>query len=185
MTKRSVFTKVLHTALPLAVAHQLFLVGLVDRPSGASAGNAFFAWHQTVGLVTLGIVTVFWLWALLRRSETAAAALLPWFSARRRQALWRDVCAHAEELLRFRLKHSDESPLASATHGLGLLVVSAMAVTGAVMAVGGVPGGTVLQIHKLLANLMWAYLIAHAGIAMLHQVQGRQVLQRMFGPLPD
>jgi len=60
-----------------------------------------------------------------------------------------------------------------------------MAVTGAVMAVGGVPGGTVLQIHKLLANLMWAYLIAHAGIAIMHQVQGRQVLQRMFGPLLD
>ena len=185
MTKRSVFTRVLHSVLLLAVAHQLILVGLVERPKVGSAGNAFFAWHQTVGLVTLGIVTAFWLWTLLRRSETAAAALFPWFSVRRRQALWNDVRAHVDELRRFRLKHSDESPLASATHGLGLLTVSAMAVTGAVMAVGGVPGGTVLQIHKLLANLMWAYVIAHAGIALLHQAQGRQVLQRMFGPLPD
>jgi len=81
--------------------------------------------------------------------------------------------------------HSDESALASATHGLGLLTVFAMAATGAVIAVAGVPGGIVLQIHKLLANLMWAYVVAHAGIALLHQVQGRQVLQRMFGLLPD
>ena len=169
MSRRSLFTKLLHTAVLLAVAHQLFLVGLVERPRGATAGNVFFTWHQTVGLVTLGIVTTFWLWALLRRTETAAGALFPWLSVHRREALWQDLCAHLDELRRFRLKHAHESPLASATHGLGLLVVSAMAGTGAVMAFDGVPGGAVLQLHQLLANLMWAYVIAHAGIALLHQ----------------
>jgi len=180
MTNRSVFTRVLHTVLLLAVTHQLILVGLVERPKIGSAGNAFFAWHRSVGLVTLGIVTTFWLWTLARRSETTSGALFPWLSTRRRQALWDDLGAHLNALRRSRLIHADESPLASATHGLGLLSVSAMAGTGAVMALAGVPGGVVLQIHKLLANLMWAYVIAHAGIALLHQAQGHEVLQRIF-----
>jgi len=76
MLRRSLFTKLLQAALFLAVAHQLFLVGLVQPPEGASAGNAFFAWHQNVGLLTMGIVSAFWLWARVRRSETAA---VPWF----------------------------------------------------------------------------------------------------------
>lgn len=180
MTNRSLFTKLLHGVLLLAVAHQLILVGLVEPPKVGSAGNAFFAWHRSVGLATLGIVTAFWLWTFARRSGTALGVLFPWLSAGRRRALWHDMRAHLNALRRFRVIHADESPLASATHGLGLLVVSAMAGTGAVMALAEVPGGLVLQVHKLLANLTWAYVITHAGIALLHQMQGHGVLQRMF-----
>jgi cytochrome b561 len=182
MPSRSLFTKLLHAALLLAVAHQLFLVGFVEPPGDAFAGNIFFAWHETVGVLTLGIVTAFWLWVLVRRSENAAGTLFPWLSARQRQAVSQDLRDHVEALRRFRLKHADDSALASATHGLGLLTVFAMAATGAAMALGGDPGGTVLQIHKLLANLMWVYVIAHASVALLHQLQGHHVLQRMFGP---
>jgi cytochrome b561 len=184
MSHRSWLTKVLHGLLLLAVAHQLLLVTWVERPRATSAGNVLYTWHETVGVITLAIVTAFWVWALARRSEASAAALFPWLSARRRHALWQDIRMHAAALRRFRLPDAGESALAGATHGLGLLVVSAMAATGAVMALGGVPGGPVLQIHKLLANLMWVYVIAHACLALLHQVQGHHVLQRMFGPKP-
>lgn len=185
MPRRSLYTKFLHAALLLAVAHQLILVGFVESPRGASAGNAYFAWHETVGLLTLGIVMAFWLWTLVRRSETAVGTLFPWLSVRRRQAVWRDLRDHVDELRRFRLKRADDSALASAAHGLGLLTAFAMAGTGTVIAaLGGVPGGLVLQIHKLLANLMWALVIAHASVALLHQVEGHHVLQRMFGPRP-
>lgn len=180
MTNRSLFTKVLHGILLLVVAHQLILVGLVERPKVGAAGNVFFAWHRSVGLVTLGIVTTFWLWTFVRRSEASAGALFPWLATRRRRQLWHDLRAHLVALRQFRLMHADESPLASATHGLGLLTVAAMAGTGAVMAFAQVPGGLVLQIHKVLANLMWAYVIAHAGIALLHQAQGHDVLRRMI-----
>ena len=75
-------------------------------------------------------------------------------------------------------------PLATAVHGLGLLTVTAMAVTGAAFALLGLPrdqARLVLQIHKLVANLMWAYLIAHAGLAVLHQFLGQPVIKRIFG----
>ena len=140
MSNRSLLTKLLHATLLLAVAHQLLLVGLVERPRLAAAGNAFFAWHQAVGLITLGVVTAFWLWTLLRRSETASDALLPWLSAGRRQAVWHDLRVHFDALWRFRMEHADESPLASAMHGLDLLAVSAMAVRGAVIALGRISG---------------------------------------------
>jgi cytochrome b561 len=32
-----------------------------------------------------------------------------------------------------------------------------------------------------MANLMWAYVVGHAGLAVLHQWMGHRVLQRMFG----
>jgi cytochrome b561 len=38
-----------------------------------------------------------------------------------------------------------------------------------------------LQAHRILANLMWAYVVGHAGMAVLHQVCGHRVLQRIFG----
>jgi len=74
--------------------------------------------------------------------------------------------------------------LATAVHGLGLLTVTAMAVTGAAFALLGLPkdqARLVLEIHKLIANLMWAYLIGHAGLAVLHQLVGQPALKRIFG----
>jgi cytochrome b561 len=56
-----------------------------------------------------------------------------------------------------------------------------MAATGAWLYTQKVPGGIVLQVHRAFANLMWAFVIAHAGVALLHQVMGHAVLQRMFG----
>ncbi len=56
MSCRTLFTKLLHAALLLSVAHQILLVGLVKPPRAASAGNSFFAWHETVGLLTLGVM---------------------------------------------------------------------------------------------------------------------------------
>ena len=42
-------------------------------------------------------------------------------------------------------------------------------------------GRTVLGLHKLAGNLMWAYLIGHASMALLHQALGDKVFSRMFG----
>lgn len=122
-------------------------------------------------------------WTLLRRGETAIGALLPWFSAHRRQALWLDLHAHWVELQQLRLKHAEsESALASAAHGLGLLAVSAMAATGTAMALSGVASGVLLASHKAIATPVWIYVLAHAGMALLHQSLGHDVLRRMFQP---
>ena len=37
-----------------------------------------------------------------------------------------------------------------------------------------------LVVHGLFAKLMWAYLAAHAGIAVLHHLLGSDIFSRMF-----
>jgi len=84
-----------------------------------------------------------------------------------------------------RLVDDRDSALAEAVHGLGLLVVSLMTLTGTIWLLA--PSGTsfaryALNVHKLFANLMWAYLLVHAGLAVLHHVLGSDIFSRMFLP---
>ena len=63
-------------------------------------------------------------------------------------------------------------------HGLGLVLISAVATSGAVyfmqVALGlhsAEPDGMIaMMVHLALGNLVWAYLIAHAGLAVLHHL---------------
>lgn len=180
--RRTLPTKLLHSGLLLAVLWQLLASGLVERPRAAQPGNVFYEIHQIVGLVTLALVLLFWIWSAVRRRETPFASLFPWLSMLRLKAVGADVKAHWAQLRHLRLPPSGvETPLASAVHGLGLLTALAMAGTGAWLFTQSVPGGLVLEIHKAVSNLMWAYLVGHAGLALLHQATGHPVLQRMFG----
>lgn len=67
-------------------------------------------------------------------------------------------------------------------HGLGLLLMTFMAGTGLVWRLirpTGL-GGTVLEVHKLFANLAWVYLIAHAGLAVVHHLRREASLSEMW-----
>lgn len=175
-------TRLLHMALLLAVVWQLAASGLVERPRAGKPGNLFYEIHEIVGLATLALVLLYWLWVVVRRRETPFTALFPWFSVVRLKAVAADARAHWAQLRRLRLPPSDaETPLASAVHGLGLLAALAMAASGAWLYTQSVPGGPLLEFHELVSNLMWAYLIGHASLALLHQFTGHRVFQRIFG----
>jgi cytochrome b561 len=97
------------------------------------------------------------------------------------KAVGTDLARHWAQLKRLRLPGGEaETPLASAVHGLGLLAALAMGASGAWLFTQAVPGGLVLETHKLVSNLMWAYVVGHAGLALLHQASGHRVLQRML-----
>jgi cytochrome b561 len=189
--RRSLTTRVLHVLVAGAVIHQLVVSWFMEvpKPNGLG-GNFAFQLHETIGLGSLGVLTVFWLWTLVRRGEYNIGDLVPWFSMRRRQVLFADLGNHLRLAIKARLPDpSNQGGLPSAIHGLGLLVATGMAVTGAAVAV--FPGGAgaltsiarvALEIHKALANLMWAYLIGHASLAVLHQATGHGVLRAMFTP---
>lgn len=184
---RSLFTRLLHAAIALAVVAQLVGIGLAEPPSHGAPGNLAFSVHQVVGLGTLGVLAAFWLWTLLRRREHGFTALVPWFSRHRRAAVWADLRGHVAALRRLSLPvPASETPLASAIHGLGLLVATTMAVTGSIVFLGMAPDGALpawadaaLSLHKAAANLMWAYLIGHAAVALLHEVLGHRLLRGM------
>jgi hypothetical protein len=181
---RSQATRIIHLLLLLLVVlHQLIGSQFVSRPLPGDTPEWPYLMHEYVGLAGLGVVLAFWIWTLFRRGETRLGRLFPWLSIGR----VRDVLADLNEQVFHRLlkgcaPDDGSGALASAIHGLGLLTVSAMAATGAVFffAEGTGVARAALGLHRLLANLMWAYLIGHAALAALHQLLGDDVLSRMF-----
>jgi len=183
----SLLTRLLHATIALAIIAQLVGIGFAEPPKPGVPGNLAFSVHQVVGLGTLGVLAGFWLWTLLRRREHGFTALVPWFSRSRRAAVWGDARAHVSALRRLRLPlPGGEPPLASAVHGLGLLIATTMAATGATVFAGMGPEGALpawadaaLNVHKASANLMWAYLIGHPAVALLHEAMGHRLLRGM------
>ncbi|MGD0564749.1 MAG: cytochrome b/b6 domain-containing protein [Roseiarcus sp.] len=181
---RSHITRLLHLALLLIVLHQLLSSTVMERPLPGEEPAWPYALHERIGLVGLGVLALFWLWTLVRHPlETPVARLLPWFSASRRGAVFKDVASVVRAVLSFRAPPLELEALAGAVHGLGLLVASSLALTGAAWfcVFTGTPyGRVVMGMHKLTANLMWAYLIGHALVAVGHHALGDDIFSRMF-----
>lgn len=181
-------TRWAHLGLAVAVVVQLLTSLGMEGPRRGEAGNGLFTVHEISGLAALVFAFCFWLAVAFRRRGTPVGLLFPWWSIHRVEAVWDDVKRHIAQLVRFRLPdYDEESPLASAVHGLGLLLMSAMALTGAVWFASSLlslPDKSFVRldmtIHSLLANLVWAYLIGHALLALLHHVTGNASLARMW-----
>ena len=172
-TRPAFATRLIHAGLAIAITVQLGSSQFMNPDKG---GNTAFDVHEYAGLTAFAFVLGFWIFSLVRQRGTPVAELLPWTSSERRTALWSDVRAHVASLRRFRLPaHQGSSPLASAIHGLGLLLMTAMAASGTLYYfvdtgdpdAGGLVGAAMF-VHKNLGNLVWAYLIGHAGFAGLN-----------------
>lgn len=179
---RSRTTRVIHLLLLSSVIAQLTTSQFMRRPFPGETPAATYTWHEYVGLGSLGIVGAFWLWTMIRHGETRLGRLLPWLSSAGRSAVFGDAAAQLRLMARLKAPGDEDGALASAVHGLGLLVVTAMAVTGTVYYFGphSLIGRPALTLHKVLANLTWAYLIGHAGLALLHHLLGSDIFSRMF-----
>ena len=184
MTKsRSLTTRFLHFLLLAIVIHQLIGSNFIERPLPGEEPELPYRLHTWIGIAGFVTVFAFWIWSLVRRRETSFSELIPWFSPTRRRALLADIRKHVRLLLSFQLPDDDHGGLSSAVHGLGLLVVTAMATSGTLyyfVFQGTALGKLVLEAHELLANFMWAYLIGHATLALIHQLMGHPIFARMF-----
>ena len=124
-------TRLLHAATALAIVSQLGLSLIMVPPDDAPVLGAPMILHEYGGAITFGILVVFWLNAVTRRTGTRWGALLPWGLPARLAALWADLKAHLGALYHLRAPHHQaEAPLASAVHGAGLLLMTAMAASG-------------------------------------------------------
>jgi cytochrome b561 len=178
---RSQITRALHLLLLLAVLHQVISSKLINRPLPGDAPSTLYLLHEYIGMASLAIVCAFWLWTLVRHGETSLGKLFPWLSPRRIIAIVDDVIDQIKAIRRGDFSGESSGAFASAVHGGGLLIVTAMATTGTVLFFSG---GSVfhyaMSLHRVIANLMWAYLIGHGGIAALHHLLGSDMLRRMF-----
>ena len=101
--RRTLTTRLLHGALLVSVLWQLIGSNFIERPRATQPGNGLFEVHEVVGLVTLALVVAFWLWAAVRRRETAFGALCPWGSATRLKAIGADLGQHWAQIKQRRL----------------------------------------------------------------------------------
>ncbi len=192
-TKHTMLTRWSHVALASAIIIQLLTSLVMRGPHRGNPGDALFTVHEVVGVCALVLAFAFWCVIAVRRRGTPVAMLFPWFSPRRIADVWRDGLDHLGQILKLRPpRYEEDSPLASAVHGLGLLLMSVMAVTGTVWFVNDIwihasNIFTRLDIisHHLFANLVWAYLIGHALLALLHHFTGEASLATMWSVKPS
>jgi cytochrome b561 len=188
LTRHSLATRAIHALFATSIIVQLGSGAIMRGPHRGQPGDWLFAAHEYAGLAAAGLAFGFWLILMARRQGTAMGQLFPWFSDRRLIALWEDVAYHGKALMAARLpEYREDSTLASAVHGLGLLLMTAMAATGCIYLFGQYEGAQRAALfsldliaHKLLANLAWAYLIGHAGLGLIHHYTTRFSLGDMW-----
>ena len=186
--KHGFLIRISHIGLAIAVINQLLTSLVLSAPAPDAAGNFYFEVHEYGGLAAFSFITLFWFGVIFRKRQAPSGLMFPWLSAVRLSALWSDTKLHFAAIRRMRLPpYGDHAPLASAIHGLGLLLVTAMAASGTIYYfinsgdphAGGLVG-VVMFIHLNLANLVWAYLIGHAGLALVHHFSNNLHLSEMW-----
>lgn len=181
-------TRVIHISLALAVVVQLATSLFMSHDTNSGREDLLFEVHEYAGLTSLVIIAVFWLVVFFRKKGTPLGLLFPWFSRVRRKALTTSAMRHLKLIKARKVPgYEDEDAVASAIHGIGILIISVMTVTGLLYFVSGkmgAPDGVVatvaITIHAPFSKLVWAYLIGHAGIAVLHAVRREIPLSVMW-----
>ncbi|BBP04396.1 hypothetical protein TPL01_21250 [Sulfuriferula plumbiphila] len=181
-------TRILHSLIALTITFQL-IVSLVmeppkvDRPM-SQASAFWFEWHEWVGLAAMAVLLVSWIYRLANFKREGQAKLFPWVNAAGRKGLMTEL----RMFLTLKWKAlPDTGPLAGTIHGLGLLIATAMAVTGSILYIGLWPDNIVtanvnnmMDVHSTLATVMWVYLYGHIIIASWHQFVGHGSITKMF-----
>ena len=175
-------TRIVHAALVVTVLAELstgLIVSQATRPH-------WLVIHSILGIATTLVIIVDWMWTWARRDFPI---LFPW-----NRAGMRVVGREAVEVFQGKLPGSgDGTGLSSFMHGIGLLGVSGMAITGLLMYME-IPGGYGLYLHSsayafftmlatthlYLSYVVWAYLIGHVFFAALQQVLGHNVLRHLY-----
>lgn len=183
-------TRILHLVVAAGVTSQMLTSLVMVHPKPGRLPNDWYEVHETVGIGLLVVVSVYWLWIVGRTMARGEPLMLfPWLSGQRLAALRDDVVETGREALSLRLPTGDHPrPLPAAVQGIGLLLALLLAGTGTAIELGMAPDGGlspllrgVKEVHEAMAPLMWAYLVAHPLLGVLHHLAGNRTLTRMFG----
>ena len=181
----SLQTKFLHIGLVLTVSAQLLISLVMTAPddTGNAVSRAAFEMHEIVGLTALVIVLLHWGWTVFSQADGGLEHLFP-VSKQARQELIDDV----KGLKKGKLPETGKKGgLIGLVHGLGLLAVTGIAITGGALFIlfpeTGEPGALAeafAEVHEGFATLVWTYWIGHGGMAIMHHLNGDELLKNMF-----
>ncbi len=178
-------TRYLHFGMVITISIQLFISLIMVAPdhNGGVVGKLAFEIHEIVGLMALTIILTHWVWLMFGHADGGLKHLFPWFGKARL-----GVVSDIKALLKGKLPETgNRGGLPGLIHGLGLLAVSTIAVTGGILFIlfpqSGEPGYIVelfAETHGVIAILVWTYWFGHGGLAILHHFQGNDLVKKMF-----
>lgn len=176
--------RLLHLLLAIGVTAQLFIGSFMRSPHSGHPDSFGFKIHEILGFTILALIILHWLWSFTHPNE-GLRHLFPWTRAGMRNViteLWQGVRYQ-------RLPPGGpgkDGGLAGFIHGLGLLDIPAMVITGATFyfsRMAGASHGTleiIEDIHDTFAVIAWIYWGGHLATALLHSLLRRPILKRMF-----
>lgn len=182
-------TRLLHLGLAASVTVQLWISLIMEPPGHHGVRTALesgaFEVHEWVGLAALAIVLAHWGWSLSGHAAAGLGHLFPWGPTGRAR-----IRMEFAQLLRLELPAGGpDGGLAGLVHGLGLLTVTFMALSGGVLFIllpetGPIPSSIheIGDVHSFMATFVWVYWCGHLAMAVLHRLQGHDTVQRMLRP---
>lgn len=176
--------RLLHLLLAITVTAQLFIGSFMYSPHHGRPDTFGFEMHEILGFTILALILLHWLWSFIHPNE-GLRHLCPWTRIGLRRVLtefWQAV--------RHQQLPPDgpgrEAGLAGFVHGLGLLAITGMALTGAasyLFRMGGAgsnPLDIIEDLHDTLAVISWVYWGGHLGVTVLHSLFRHPTFMRMF-----
>jgi len=176
--------RLLHLLLAITVPAQLFIGSYMHSPHHGRPDTFGFEVHEILGFTILALIVLHWLWSCTHPHE-GLRHLFPW----NRIGL-RRVLAQFWQAVRHRQLPpggpGSESGLAGFVHGLGLLTITGMALTGAafyLFRMGGAghnPLEIIEDIHDTIAVIAWIYWGGHLAVTVLHSLSRHPTFMRIF-----
>lgn len=184
----SFITRLFHLLIAVLVIAQVTISQFMTAPGRNREEDLLFEIHEYTGITAFFLIFGFWTYTFIRHQGTRPGLLFPWFSGRALSALTADTKQHLQALLKFRVpEHVRDAPLASAFHGIGILLIVVMASTGVTWYVGMQFGDmaqsfakAAKEVHEVFSTLVWIYLIGHVSVALINQFAGKQLLSDMW-----
>jgi len=182
------YTRILHTLIAIGITLELVssLVMKSPKPGRALTPLQSFGYqaHEMIGMFVLAVLVLHWIVFAADHAHKGIGHFFPWFSRERMDA----VLGEIRELSGLKVADPEQSDsLAGAIEGIGLLVGSVLAASGAVLFFGVAENGAmsravhaVKEFHEFWAPAMWTYLCLHAGAAMLHLALGHRSVLAIF-----
>jgi cytochrome b561 len=180
--------RLMHALVAAAIVFQMSISLIMDHPHAkkpmTADGGMYYQWHEWVGLTALAILVCGWIYRVVTWKRESQGRIFPWIDAAGRSALWRDI----KQFLSLRWTGiPEDGALAGTVHGLGLLIASAMALTGGAIFLALGPHDTVtptahniMDLHSYLSKIMWVYLCGHVLMALWHEAIGHRSFARIF-----
>jgi cytochrome b561 len=180
--------RLLHAFLAISITIQLISSLVMGHPNPRRPmtpdGAFYFHWHEWIGLAALAVLIVGWIYRVTQWKRESQARLFPWVT---RQGL-RDLTREIKSFVTLRWNRiPDYGALAGTVHGAGLLLATAMALTGGAiyLALGAQDAATpqaeaMMNVHQSMGVFMWIYLCGHSLMALWRHYTAKATLRRIF-----